>query len=281
MRWLNFVGPTNMIMGWWNNFFDVPSLEPPTQTACPMTKEHLQAARLCHKVYDDDYLHASERFVDSESTNVQCSMCFEENKLFVVFRGSDDMVDWFHNFNMDLVKYPENSKAEFHAGFLVQWLSVKEEVKKKVAEMIELKEGTVDAIVFAGHSAGSPPACLCAKELSNAGNIDVRVVTFGSPRFSNHVFKEDFEKKKIPCTRIVLDRDLITRFPFSFSGVYAHVGKPLQLREDHVLERETSVMETLYWLLLGIPRIDLGVRDHDVENYVSEIEKLVSKADGN
>lgn len=277
MRWLNYVGPTNIIMGWWNHFFDVPPLSStPTQTSCPMTEEHLQAARLCHKVYDDDYLHSSERFVDSEYTNVQCSMSFEDNKLFVVFRGSDDMVDWFHNFNMDLVKYPENSEAEFHAGFLVQWLSVKDEVKQKIAEMIELK--AVDAIVFAGHSAGSPPACLCAKEVSNTCNTDVRVVTFGSPRFSNHVFKEDFEKSnKIPCTRIVLDRDLITRFPFSFSGVYAHVGKPLQLRDDHVLERETSAMETIYWWLLGMPRIDLGVRDHDVENYVSEIEKLVSK----
>ena len=276
MGWLNYVGLSSIMA------FDFSTLLPwdsglrHHKAVCPMTKEHLQAARLCHKVYDDDYLHAAERFVDSESTNVQCAMTFEDHKLFVVFRGTDDMVDWYHNFQANLVKYPANSESEFHAGFLVQWLSVKQEVENKIVEMIQSRRDAVDAIVLTGHSAGCPSACLCAIELANVNNIDVRVVTFGSPRFANDVFKEDFEEnKKISCSRIVLDRDLVTRFPVSYT--YAHVGKPLQLRGDHVLERDTSVLETIQWCLLGIPRMDLGFRDHDVQNYVKEIEKLLTK----
>lgn len=262
---------------------------------CPMTQEHLEAARLCHKVYDDEYLHESERFVDSPTTDVQCSMsvstnCNQHNKLYVVFRGSDDFNDWFHNLKMDLVRYPNklsNPNSQFHTGFLIQWLSVKQEIQRKIGEMIELRRGRedckpIDTIVLTGHSAGSPPACLCALELGQSldlKNIDVQVITFGSPRFSNQFFKEDFEAQKhLKCTRIVLDRDLVTRFPTSLNSEYKHVGKPLQLRGDHVVQRDTTNFEAFRHFLLGIPRADLGFIDHDVENYVKEIENLLKNS---
>lgn len=236
-----------------------------------LTKEHLDAARLCQLVYDDDYLHKSERFVDVPSTDVQCSMSVDDRKLYVVFRGSDDKTDWSHNFNMDLVQYPAKSKNQLHAGFLEQWLSVREEVNKKVKDMLELNKG-IETVVFTGHSAGSPPACLCAEEFDL--ETEVRVITFGSPRFSNEAFKAEFEKTQ-KCTRIVLDRDLVTRFPINFYNGYAHVGTPLQLRDGHVLQRDTTNFETFQWFLLGIPRLDVGVRDHLIENYVEKLESYL------
>lgn len=256
------------------------SLKPTSHTGdkCPVTPEHLEAARLCHLVYDDEYLHKSERFVDSPSTDVQCSMSVDKHILYVVFRGSDDRTDWSHNFNMNLVEYPPNSRNQIHAGFLVQWLSVKEDVNKKVSDMIEISNGRgkpIKTIVFAGHSAGSPPACLCAKELE-LDSVEVRVITFGSPRFSNQAFKTEFETSK-QCTRIVLDRDLVTRFPINFYNGYAHVGKPLQLMEGNiVLQRETTNFETFKWFLFGIPDFDFGVRDHDIRKYCEEIESYLT-----
>ena len=252
---------------------------------CPMTQEHLDAARLCHKVYDDEFLHQSERFVDAPTTDVQCSMSVpsdQQNKLYVVFRGSDDFNDWFHNLKMDLVKYPNefsNPGSQCHTGFLIQWLSVKQEIQEKIGEMIELRP--IDTIVLTGHSAGSPAACLCALELGQSldlKNIDVQVITFGSPRFSNQFFKDDFEAQKhLKCTRIVLDRDLVTRFPTTLYSEYKHVGKPLQLRgqQQHVLQRDTTNFEAFIHFLLGILSLDVGVSDHLIENYVEEIETLL------
>lgn len=241
-----------------------------------LTREHLHAARLCKLVYDDDYLHKSERFVDVPSTDVQCSMSVDDHKLYVVFRGSDDKTDWFHNFNMNLVEYPAKSKIQLHAGFVVQWLSVREEVKKKVKDMLQSNKG-IETVIFTGHSAGSPPACLCAKEFDSK-EVDVRVITFGSPRFSNEAFKAEFETTQ-KCTRIVLDRDLVTRFPINFYNGYAHVGSPLQLRDGHVLQRDTTNFETFKWLLLGIPNLDFGVLDHRIENYVEKIGSFLSQND--
>ena len=262
---------------------------------CPMTQEHLDAARLCHKVYDDEFLHQSERFVDAPVTDVQCSMSVpsdQQNKLYVVFRGSDDFNDWFHNFKIDLVKYPNafsNPDSQCHTGFLIQWLSVKQEIQGKIGEMIEQRRGRedckpIDTIVLTGHSAGSPPACLCALELGQSldlKNIDVQVITFGSPRFSNQYFKNDFEAQShLKCTRIVLDRDLVTRFPTSLYSEYKHVGKPLQLRGSkykYVVQRDTTNLEAFRHFLLGILSVDVGVSDHMIENYVEEIETILKR----
>ena len=252
---------------------------------CLIKQEHLDTARLCHLVYDDEYLRNSERFVDSPSTDVQCSMSVDENKLYVVFRGSDDSTDWAHNFNMGLVSYPSKSSHKVHAGFLVQWISVREEVKKKVAQMIEsssVKGKPIETIVFTGHSAGSPPACLCALEMLNENfekfeNFEIRVVTFGSPRFSNQAFKDSFEDSFgiQNCTRFVLDRDLITRLPINFSNGYTHVGSPLQLRDGHIVQRDTTNFETFQWFLLGVPRLDFGIKDHNISNYVDKIKSFL------
>lgn len=239
---------------------------------CPITPEHLEAARLCHKVYDDEYLHSSEKYVDSPETDVQCSLSVSKNILYVVFRGSDDLTDWYHNMNADLVRYPAKSETKVHAGFLVQWMSVRHEILKKITEMIETRKekDPIETIVLTGHSAGSPPSCLCAKELKV--DIDTRVITFGSPRFSNNYFKNEFKAK---CTRIVLDRDVVTRFPTSLGEEYVHVGDPLQLREDEVVQRDTTKFEAFRWFLLGVPRADFGVKDHYIQNYVQAIEKFL------
>ncbi len=255
------------------------------QYQCPITKEHLEAARLCHKVYDDEFLHASESFVDSPSTDVQCSMTIVESKLYVVFRGSDDFTDWFHNLKMGLINYPANSKKQFHTGFLIQWLSVKDEVQKKINDIIDNRltiNNPIDTVVLTGHSAGCPPACLCALELekyiTDNKNFQVRVITFGSPRFSNHIFKQDFEAKDyLSCTRIVHDRDLVTRFPTSLYSEYEHVGKPIQLRGDHVLQEETSNFEAFRRFIFGILTLTFGVEDHNVDKYVEEIQSLLDK----
>lgn len=249
-------------------------------TTNPMTHEHLDTAKLCQLVYDDDYLHSSDRFVDSPSTDVQCAMSVKGSKLFVVFRGSDHHTDWAHNFKANLVEYPNNEYnneyneyPEFHSGFLVQWLSVRDEVKRKIHELIT--DTNIKTVIFAGHSAGSPHACLCAKELRlDSKNYSVKIFTFGSPRFSNTVFKTDFETD-FECTRIVLDRDVVTRFPLNFNNGYAHVGSPLQLRDDYVVDRESTYFETFQWLLLGIPKLDLGIRDHKIGNYVEKIQQLL------
>jgi len=229
----------------------------------------LECAKLCEKVYDDEFFKNSNH-VENKDSDCQVVIKQSGSTIIVCFRGSDSLQDWKMNFRQLLVSYPAKTDKKVHAGFLVQWLSVKDELFSKLEEIMDNKY--IDEIVFSGHSAGTV-CCLAASDFEKQNKnekLNIEAVTFGSPRICNKEFKNDFASR-IKCTRIVLDRDIITRLPFRFLG-YRHLGTPYQLRENKVINRETSAIETVYWMLLGAVKLDIGVRDHFMDNYVKVIE---------
>lgn len=235
----------------------------------------LKCAKLCEKVYDDEYLHSCEHFVESKDTDCQASITRAGNTLFIAFRGSDSSTDWRINFKSSLVPYPSDSDRKVHAGFLIQWLSVKEQLLLKL-QFILSQDKDIGKIVFCGHSAGAV-CCLAAADFLDSvqGNtlVECEVVTFGSPRICNVEYRRHFEQR-LRCTRVVLDRDVITRLPLPVMG-YEHVGDPWQLRDNGIIRRDTNFLETIWWMLLGLPEADLGVRDHMIDKYVKAIENKI------
>lgn len=241
-----------------------------------LTPDHLKIVEYCQKIYQDEYLREAEEFVDNEETECQCIMFKEKDRdrLIVCFRGSDSIIDWKMNFYMTTTEYPKNSGRQVHSGFLVQWLSVRDEVKRKLLRLIETHK--TKEILFCGHSAGTI-CCIAAyalgEELRETQSLEV--VTFGGPRFCDRFFQEYFDER-YKCTRIVLDRDVICLCPFGVFG-YHHVGKPIQIFDDCVKQEEPTVWQKIHWLLLGIPKRDFGIRDHFIFNYTAAISKFVQR----
>lgn len=242
-------------------------------------KEHLVAAKLCKSIYDDVFLRSCEEFVEHPETDVQCGIMVSESTMFVCFRGSDDIIDWKQNFQFHMTTYPHGSDRKYHTGFLTQWLSVKHDVITKISTMLETHRIDIDTVVFTGHSAGSQ-VTLAALDLENMlrniHGLELKVITFGSPRLCNSKFEKHFESH-IECTRYVNDRDIITRFPISSWGGYRHLGNAIQMRNKSILTRDTSVFEAVILFMRGIPKIDIGVKDHDISEYVKNIEKWLEK----
>lgn len=243
-----------------------------------INENHLLLANYCQNVYLDSYLENVEEYVNRESTDVQCVILKDPNeeRLIVCFRGSDDLTDWRMNFNLKTSKYPLNSTREVHSGFLVQWLSVKDEVQEKIGKMIE-KYGTTK-ITFCGHSAGAGACCLATYDLGEdlmKSGQDVNVVSFGSPKICNQDFKDYFNDKfKGKSTRIVLDMDAITVFPLG----YHHVcDKLLHMTDKGIQKTEPSLWQRFTWFASGILKLDFGIRDHLIFNYTDEIKKICNK----
>ena len=251
---------------------------------CPITLEHLEAAKLCKNVYDNGWLHGSEQFVDFKETNVQAALNVIENTLYVVYCGSSTRRDWQQNMKFNMANYPSNSKQEIHFGFLLNWISVKKEIETKIEIILDKYKNNVEKIVFCGHSAGGPLSILntydMADKLRDKYSIDVKAITLGAPRMGNEAFKYACEAK-LETTRIVLDKDVVTRLPigiFNWGDRYRHVGKPLQLRDGEILQRDTNAFESFKWILGGIPKFNLGlIDDHDISNYIEEMEKILEE----
>ena len=239
---------------------------------------HLKAARYCKNVYSDEFMKTCDHFIENIKTDTQCVIDNSDGKLFICFRGSDHIIDWKSNFNLDMKKtwsYKKDNNNKFHDGFLNAWCSVKEEITTKIKKSIEKDD--INEIIFTGHSAGT--VCNLAAydlyKLINGMDIPMQVITFGSPRCCNKDFEEEFESI-IKCTRFVLDRDIITLFPLSlFGDEYRHIGSPIQMRENEVLTEEIGLCESIKYTILGLTVAEIGVLDHDIKNYIKEIEKYI------
>ena len=239
-----------------------------------LTNEHLKLCKLCDNIYSDKFLRSTEAHVDNEDTDTQCGMIVSGRKMIVCFRGSDSATDWRLNFYATLSEFPCGTGQHVHSGFLAQWMSIQTEFTSKFLNMMDKHRGDIDEVIFCGHSSGTI-SCIAAyimePLIKETYSKKTTVVTFGAPRMCNELFKAHLEDK-VDCTRIVLDRDVITRVPFPLFG-YSHIGKPIQIREDCVFERETTTIETLHWMILGLPSADVGIRDHFIYNYTAAIKQ--------
>ena len=239
-----------------------------TKAGDVLSYEHLRLAKLCENMYTDSFMKSREQHVENTVTDTQCGMSVHGNQLIVCFRGSDSVTDWRMNFYTTLSEFPYGSGRFVHAGFLAQWMSVQSEVTSKLMTLMDKYSDTIEEVVFCGHSAGttaSLAAYILEPVIKETFSKKTKIVTFGSPRYCNDKFKEYIEKR-VECTRIVLDRDVITRAPLPIFG-YVHVGKAIQIRENCIIQRDTTTIESIHWMILGLPRGDIGVRDHFINNY--------------
>lgn len=239
----------------------------------PLEKLHERLVKHCQDVYTTEFLE-THKHIENECTGVQCVFMVENDQLVVCFRGSDSGTDWRMNFNMSQSEYPTGSGCFVHSGFLVQWVSIEQQFKQILQELMETHGEGLQEVVFCGHSAGSQCiiAAYACKQILDQYDLPVKAVTFGSPRLGDSNFKDKVESC-MDITRIVLDRDAITRVP-NFG--YEHVGKPIQIRDDCVLERETSTLEHIHWMLIGARSGDAGIRDHFISNYNTAVCKWLS-----
>ena len=244
----------------------------------PLEKTHERLAKHCQDVYTKDFLEMHVH-VENKDTGVQCVLMVEEEEkqLVVCFRGSDSTTDWRMNFHMSQSEYPKGSGRCVHSGFLVQWLSIEAEFKKKLEVLMEENREIIREVVFCGHSAGAQCmiAAYSSKCIIDRYSLAIKIVTFGAPKVGNDVFKK-YVESHMNVTRIVLDRDVITRMPILG---YQHAGNPIQIRDDCILERDTSTLEHLHWMILGARSSDAGIQDHFVWNYYAAIRRWLSEND--
>ena len=247
-----------------------------TQRSCgfssnpPLTEDHLKIAKLCRDVYSDDVEKLSG-FVESKDTGVQGTVSLDGRRAIVCIRGSDERVNWVYNFKIGKVPFltrkNTNPDIEVHSGFFIGHTSVKGKIYKKLNEIVQ--GGKCDRILFCGHSAGVLSALLAYDYINNK-NIPIEVVTFGSPRVGNKAFSDDFDRK-IKCTRIINDKDLIPLAPLKILGFH-HIGTEL----IHIKNSQAN-KQKIFWRIKGLLRFDAGVRDHSMEAYVEEIEKCIQR----
>lgn len=115
----------------------------------------------------------------SEINGVQLFTLREKHREIVVFRGTDNMVNWLTNLKVEAVPFKEVPEAKVHNGFY--------EIAQTVHAKLSLDKEKL--ITVTGHSLGGAVALLYGALLHDDG-YDVRVITFGAPPVGNDAFAE-------------------------------------------------------------------------------------------
>jgi triacylglycerol lipase len=146
-----------------------------------------------------------------------------------VFRGSDDVDSWLHDFDIALVPVP--GLGHIHAGFYSAWLDICKECLALPAPK-----------AIAGHSLGAALAIICAAEWALKGVI-VPVYAFEPPRLcADNTLMGLLKSLGIPWFACRNGNDLVTQIPIGLAlpGPLTRIGKPslpIENVEDHSIDR--------------------------------------------
>ena len=149
----------------------------------------------------------------------------------VVFRGTDQLLDWA--VNCAFVPLPLAHPLA-HGGFVLAWKLA----KRRFAPWLRANANRVDRVVITGHSLGGALALACAYELQCEGFHVERCITVGAPRLYT-VLSVDKVAAVLGdrLMRVFKQQDLVPRLPPELLG-FRHLGKRWMYVAELFGERE-------------------------------------------
>ncbi len=200
---------------------------------------------------------------------------FGKELICVVFRGTQDALDWRTNFRFQFVALQGGALA--HAGFFQAYYSIRpvlfDTIKKLVANDYPPRP-----IYITGHSLGGALAMMATAELSNHNEEAVRdriaaCYTFGAPKAGDRTFDQFV---KVPLYRVTNGIDIVPAVPpwfgyrqvgdtryFGLAGMAPFRRAPKLFRQ---IWRSAGGLFALIWS--GSLR---NIADHSMSTYVSKL----------
>lgn len=178
--------------------------------------------------------------------------------LYIVFRGSNQPIDWINNFQLRQQIYPYgdgNSEVKFHRGFMAAYFAVRSAVLS-ACEAVEVRQ-----IISTGHSLGGALAVIAGLDIqyniTSRDQSQISVYTYGAPRVGNEAMVDSYNRRVPDSSRFVYGWDVVTRVPRLWQG-YTHVDEEFFLGSR--------------WTWQVISR---RVRDHAIQNYIDALAEKV------
>ncbi|PZD94686.1 lipase family protein [Paenibacillus sambharensis] len=132
------------------------------------------------------------------------------DKVIVAFRGTITVSDWIADLDAKQVRYrPVRDGGLTHAGFTAIYMSMREQLKKSLAPLMDGRQ-----LYVTGHSLGGALAVLAAPDI--AGQTSGRppvIYTFGAPRTGDPAFARMFNRTITHMHRVYNPRDVVPHVP--------------------------------------------------------------------
>ena len=160
----------------------------------------------------------------------------DTNTLFISFRGSETIENWIDDAQFSLTCPYDNTNICVETGFYKVFEYMKNDIQSAIETNVN--QYNIKNILFTGHSLGAAVATLMAYHFANE-NLNIELVTFGSPRIGNIEFVNDFPK--IVSYRITHYYDIVPHVPQQFLH-YNHIPHELWYNEDNTELKDCNDM---------------------------------------
>jgi predicted lipase len=158
-------------------------------------------------------------------------------ELVVAIRGTEGILEWIRDFDLELVRFPyatagktEQGFNGFYATFRTGNAVTDHRVITTLSQLVAV--GDVTSIKITGHSLGGALATMLAVDLA-ANNVWVNpiVYTFGSPRVGDKVFAGTYDNFVATSWRVSNLNDLVPKLPPELTG-FVHVDAEYPINSD-------------------------------------------------
>lgn len=194
---------------------------------------------------------------------------FEEvdGVLYVVFRATDEDLDWWNHLLFLPAAIPynnEESKIKIHVGWLNEYKRV--EIRGFVQNKVKNFSG--NKVVVVGHSYGAALAIICSVDLQyNFPDKEICCVALSSPRVGNKDFVESYNKRVPKSLMAFNGNDIVTEVPPSLFG-FRHIGNVVHFGKRSLIRTITNTVSVLWaWVtkkkITDIRELDM-FGDHDI-----------------
>lgn len=215
------------------------------------------------KLYENDNYNIIKLF-DINGLQVGIILNHSDKRINVVFRGSDELSDWLHNFFIFKKNINNNIKVnniKVHSGFYKLlfnnnlYTDILNEIKKLTNQYTDY------TLNVTGHSLGGALATLFGFFLSYSITSKIYIFSFASPRVGNRIWANIFNNKEnLIHYRFVNQKDIVTAIPYFY---YSHCGNYININKNssvHVINKQD------YKDINSIINY-YSARDHNIDNY--------------
>ncbi len=194
--------------------------------------------------------------------------------IVIVFRGTQDELDWKTNVNARLVALQGGTRV--HTGFFQAYWPIRDAMFDFVKRAIKAKPRPV---YITGHSLGGALALMATAELANDDDAEIRdsiaaCYTFGCPRAGDSSFDIYV---KAPLYRITNGVDMVPAIPPAILG-YRHVGDTRYFGKKGMApsRRSPNVLQKTWRTIWGLAALlktgkFQNIADHSMTVYIDKM----------
>lgn len=172
---------------------------------------------------------------------------------YLVFRGTESVLDWLDDLDLDQRDYPWRAGAGLvHDGFLKLYASLRDQA------LLALDDLQSQGLLWVcGHSLGCALSSLAVADLRERWpSRPLQHYNFASPRLASPAFASYYNGLGVPTYRLVNDSDLVPEVPPADSDrwLYQHLGLPVTFTASYGGVADNHSMAGCYLYALNHPQ---------------------------